>query len=184
MRIRDGASTGRRNRPPYLCYGHLVSLPHHVDRLFLLGLALQTRGTAKSCTMGLHRESCWPHRRDRYPKRFRQVFRSRYSKNLPRISDSDSLMSWLYPLLVLSISEFYTRDLPAILPVITLMRCVLYLLTLTDCHSKLPAILQDNRIDDLAALHAALRGEARQILAPLGDHESAAARTTIRAVDS
>jgi hypothetical protein len=45
------------------------------------------------------------------------------------------------------------------------------------------AILQDDRIDQLAALHAALGGVVRQILAPLGDHESAAARTTIRAVD-
>ncbi len=64
------------------------------------------------------------------------------------------------------------------------MWCVLSLLARTDCNSKLSAILQDNRVDDLATLHAALSGVVRQILAPLGDHESAAARTTIRAVDS
>jgi hypothetical protein len=33
-------------------------------------------------------------------------------------------------------------------------------------------------------LHAALAGVVRQVLAPLCDHESSAARTTIRAVDS
>jgi hypothetical protein len=64
------------------------------------------------------------------------------------------------------------------------MRCVLSLLVWTYRSSKLSAILQDNQIDDLAALHAALTGVVRQILAPLGYHESAAARTTIRAVDS
>jgi hypothetical protein len=64
------------------------------------------------------------------------------------------------------------------------MRCVLSLLVWTYRSSKLSAILQDNRIDDLAALHTALSGVVRQILAPLGDHESAAARTATRAVDS
>jgi len=64
------------------------------------------------------------------------------------------------------------------------MRCVLSLLVWTYRSSKLSAILQDNRIDDLAALHAALSGVVRQILAPLGDHESSAAPTTICALDS
>jgi len=64
------------------------------------------------------------------------------------------------------------------------MRCALSLLAWTDCHSTLSAILQNDRIDDLATLHAALSAVVRQILAPLGDHESAAARTTVRAVDS
>ena len=64
------------------------------------------------------------------------------------------------------------------------MRCVLSLLVWTYRSSKLSAILQDNRIDDLATLHAALSGVVRQILAPLGDHESAAVWITVRAVGS
>jgi hypothetical protein len=61
---------------------------------------------------------------------------------------------------------------------------VLSPLAWTDCHSKLSAILQNNRIDDLATLQAAVSGVVRQVLAPLGDHESAAARTATRALDS
>ena len=64
------------------------------------------------------------------------------------------------------------------------MPYVLSLLVWTYHSSKLSAILQDNRIDDLAALHAALSGVVRQILAPLGDHESDAAWTTILTVES
>ena len=65
------------------------------------------------------------------------------------------------------------------------MQCVLSLLAWTEGLAKLQsAIFQDYRIDQLSALHAALAGVVRQVLAPLGDHESAAARTTIRAVDS
>jgi hypothetical protein len=65
------------------------------------------------------------------------------------------------------------------------MQCVLSLLAWTEGLAKLQsAIFQDYRIDQLSALHAALGGVVRQILAPLGDHESAASQTTIRAVDS
>jgi hypothetical protein len=65
------------------------------------------------------------------------------------------------------------------------MQCVLSLLAWTEGLAKLQsAIFQDYRIDQLSALHAALAGVVRQILAPLCDHESSAARTTIRAVDS
>jgi hypothetical protein len=46
------------------------------------------------------------------------------------------------------------------------------------------SIAQNDRIDDLATLQAALSAVVRQILAPLGDHEPAASRTTIRAVGS
>ena len=46
------------------------------------------------------------------------------------------------------------------------------------------AILHDDWIDQLAALYATLTAVVRQILAPLSDHEAAAARTTIRSVDS
>lgn len=46
------------------------------------------------------------------------------------------------------------------------------------------SVAQNHRVDNLATLHTALNGVVRQILAPLGDHESAAARTTIRVVDS
>ena len=56
MRIRDGASTGKRNRPPYLCCGHLVSLRHHADCLPLLVQAFETSYIAKACAMGLQRD--------------------------------------------------------------------------------------------------------------------------------
>jgi hypothetical protein len=46
------------------------------------------------------------------------------------------------------------------------------------------SIAQNDRIDNLATLHATLSAVVRQILAPLGDHESAATRTTTRAMDS
>ena len=49
--------TERRNRPPYLCCGYLASSHHHVDRLPLLGLVLETPCTAKACAMGLQSES-------------------------------------------------------------------------------------------------------------------------------
>jgi hypothetical protein len=54
------------------------------------------------------------------------------------------------------------------------------------CHWSLQgsSVVQNDRVDNLATLHAALSGVGRQILAPLGDHESAAAWTTIRVVDS
>jgi len=54
------------------------------------------------------------------------------------------------------------------------------------CHRSLQdfSVVQNDRVDNFAALHAALSGVVRQILAPLGDHESAAAWTTIRVVDS
>jgi len=48
----------------------------------------------------------------------------------------------------------------------------------------LQTILQNDRIDDLATLHTALSAVVRQILAPFGDHESTAARTTICVVDA
>lgn len=49
-------STERRNRSPYLCCGHSVSLPHHADCLPLLGQAFETSCAAKACAMGLQRD--------------------------------------------------------------------------------------------------------------------------------
>jgi len=46
------------------------------------------------------------------------------------------------------------------------------------------SVVQNDRVDNLTTLHAALSGVVRQILAPLGDHESATAWTTIRVMDS
>jgi hypothetical protein len=46
------------------------------------------------------------------------------------------------------------------------------------------AILDNDRIDQLAALHATLTAIVRQILAPLSNHETAAARAMIRSFDS
>ena len=46
------------------------------------------------------------------------------------------------------------------------------------------AILHDDRINELSALHATLTTVARQTHTPPGDHESATAWATIRSVDS
>jgi len=46
------------------------------------------------------------------------------------------------------------------------------------------AILHDDRINELSALHATLTAVARQTHTPPGDHESATAWATIRSVDS
>ena len=51
MLNRGATKTGRRNRPPYLCCGRLVSSGHHVDRLLLLGLALVTTETASNAAL-------------------------------------------------------------------------------------------------------------------------------------
>jgi hypothetical protein len=54
-----------------------------------------------------------------------------------------------------------TATYPLFLPVTTLTQCVLFLLAWTDRHSTLSTILQDNRIDDLTTLHAALSAVVR-----------------------
>ena len=47
-----------------------------------------------------------------------------------------------------------------------------------------PSIVQNDRIDHLSTLHAALSAVVRQILAPLVDHKSAATWTATRVVDA
>ena len=60
---RDATEKRRRNRPLYLCCSYLVSSHHHVNRLLLPSLALETSCTANACTMGLQCEPAAPVRR-------------------------------------------------------------------------------------------------------------------------
>jgi hypothetical protein len=53
VRSRGATLMETRNRPPCICCALLVSLPHHIHWLLLLGLGFETPDTAKARSMSL-----------------------------------------------------------------------------------------------------------------------------------